>query len=57
MRPSDCLKKISCLLKSDERMKPEVEAAHSLIGLAYENMEVSGVGDGLCAVLITRIDV
>lgn len=57
MRPSDCLKKISCLLKSDERMKPEVEAAHSLIGLAYENMKVSGVGDGLCAVLITQIDV
>lgn len=37
-------------------MKP-VEAAHSLIGLGYENMEVSGVGDGLCAVLITQIDV
>lgn len=57
MRPSDCVKKISCLLKSDERVKPELEAVHSLIGLGYEHMEASCVGDGLCAVLITQIDV
>lgn len=39
-------------------MKPEVEAAHSLIGLGCgKNVEVSGVGDALCAVLIAQIDV
>lgn len=38
-------------------MKPEVEAADSLIGLGCENVKVSGEGDGLCAVLITQIDV
>lgn len=38
-------------------MEPEVEAARSLIGVGYKNkMEVSGLGGGLCAGLITRIE-